>query len=213
MEIWILEAASTALDRIGADRHPFPDKPFVSQRWRFLCTQLMTGRPWLIIDGGSFSRTSPNLSQTTKVKPREDQSSDNQNIALDWMGPNQYGFLTAKRKKITLILIFIIFFGLPTVVACNWRISLLSRESSSIFFKVVISPLSEVIGFLPTCWLTNCLNWRKNHCMWVSIYTILWIDGLSHKQCFANVFDTNLCTDTSVYWRFDYWKQNFGWTM
>ena len=39
--------------------HPFPDNAFVSQCWRFLCTQLMVRRPWLIIDGGAYSGTSP----------------------------------------------------------------------------------------------------------------------------------------------------------
>ena len=39
--------------------HPFPDNAFVLKCWRFLCTQLMVGRPWLIIDGGAYSATSP----------------------------------------------------------------------------------------------------------------------------------------------------------
>ena len=46
--------------------HPFPDNAFVSKGWRFLCTQLMVGRPWLIIDGALTLAPPLNVSLNNK---------------------------------------------------------------------------------------------------------------------------------------------------
>ena len=49
--------------------HPFSDNAFVPHCWRFLCTQLMVGRPWLIIDGAPCLETPLNTFCLKKARP------------------------------------------------------------------------------------------------------------------------------------------------